>query len=118
MSKEDARNVIELSRYLNSQEMSGEEEAIYDNDLEDALCLKVDDHLMDIESDKLLDAIGECKDEFSNFMRVAPRKDKPLFMSEALSEIEHFNWATEKLIDALVSRLRVSCLKEAEDHIR
>lgn len=118
MSKEDARNVIQLSGYLDSQEMSGEEEAIYDNDLEDALCAIVDEHMLDIESDKLLDALGECKAEWNNFIACSPRSSEPLIMSESLSQIEHGNWAREKFFDALAAKLRVSCLKEAQEYIR
>jgi len=130
MSTEDSRNVIELSRYLDSQEVSGEEETAQKNAEDAALAHLVDDHLTishDREegepvqpSDELIDAFISCHHEFANMIRTFPTPTTLNGMTRAdiLSDVEHSMHNVEVWIEALSDKLKVSLRPEAEEAVR
>lgn len=118
MNTEDSRNVIELNKYLDSQEMTGEEEVIFQNKVEDNLCTLVDGHLMDSCSDLLIDALIDCNAEWQDFIQAIPAQEQSYSMTEALSDAKHTEKATQRLIDALTTCLRKSLQIEAEEASR
>ena len=115
---EDARTSKLLNDHLKSQEVTGEEEAVYQNKLEDALCTLVDAPLLDSCSDLLIDALIDCNAEWYDFIQAIPAKDKAYSMTEALSDAKHRETATQKLIDAMTICLRKSLLSDAEEAAR
>jgi hypothetical protein len=118
MNTEDRRNVIDLNKHLDSQMMTGEEEAIYDNDVEDALIALVDDHLLDINSELLTDALLACHSQWHDFIQAIPQKGKAYSMGEALSDAKMSENVTQALLDGLVDHLREALRKEAEESVR
>jgi len=118
MHTEDRRNVIELSRHLDSQMISDAEIVARENRVEESLSDMVEDKILDSQSDELIDAIISNPDAWRDFVNSVPCTDNPYSLDEAAQASRNLNRSVKKLIDALEGHMRESLRDEAEEAAR